>query len=392
MYHTAEPILAWHQAHESFLVNRKPIATIGVVWSQQNTDFYGRDNAAELVDLPFRGMTNALVRARIPFLPVHLDQVEADGAKFSLLILPGVAAMSDTQCAAIRKFVERGGGLIATGDTSRRDEWGDPRDDFELADLFGAHPLNGRRASDDSSRPGELAETLHSYLRLSPERRAAVDGPKTGDEPPVTGPRHPALRGFEETDIIPFGGRLEALRTDGEAQVLMTFVPPFPIYPPETAWMREPKTNIPGLIINEPARSGRVVFLPADLDRRFGRDNLPDHGNLLANLVRWTAKEDIPLAVGGRDRGLLDCHLYRQSNRLILHLVNLTKRRTLATAIDELIPIGPLRVKVKLPPGVSPEKLRLLVSGERGGLLTVVDQIGPFLTFAPFWITKWRSI
>jgi hypothetical protein len=30
--------------------------------------------------------------------------------------------------------------------------------------------------------------------------------------------------------------------------------------------------------------------MPADLDRRFGRDNLPDHGDLLANLVRWASK------------------------------------------------------------------------------------------------------
>ena len=37
----------------------------------------------------------------------------------------------------------------------------------------------------------------------------------------------------------------------------MTFVPPFPIYPPETAWMREPKTDLPGLILNSPARAGR---------------------------------------------------------------------------------------------------------------------------------------
>jgi hypothetical protein len=371
MYHTAEPLLAWHQTHENLLVNREPIATIGVVWSQQNTDFYGRDNAAELVDLPYRGAINALVRARIPFLPVHIDQVEAQGAKFSLLILPALAVMSDAQCAVIRRFVERSGGLIATGDTSRHNEWGDPREDYGLADLFGAHLMKGRQ---DSSRQGEAAQTLHSYLRLTPERRGAVDGPKTGDEPPVTGQRHPALRGFEETDILPFGGRLEPLRVDEGAEVLMTFVPSFPIYPPETAWMRVPKTNIPGLIVNE-SHAGRVVFLPADLDRRFGRDNLPDHGNLLANLVRWAARDDIPLAVEGH--GLLDCHLYRQSSQLILHLVNLTSAGSWRAPVDELIPIGPLRVKVKLPPGVTPGKPRLMVSGETIGL-TVANRWAVF--------------
>lgn len=357
MYHTAESLLNWHQAHESLLVNREPIATVGVVWSQQNTDFYGRDNAGELVDLPYRGMTNALLRARIPWLPVHIDHVERDKAKFSLLILPNVGALSDAQCTGIRKFVQGGGGLIATGETSRYDEWGDARDDFALADLFGAH-----LTKEEPARQRGSLETLHSYLRLIPERRSAVDGPKTGDEPPLTGLRHAVLRGFEETDILPFGGRLEALRVDDQAQVLMTFVPPFPIYPPETAWMRQPKTDIPGLTIRQPANGGRVAFLPADLDRRYGRDNLPDHANLLANLVRWATNDDIPLSVQGR--GLLDCHLYRQSNRVILHLVNLTSAGTWRAPVDELIPVGPLRIKIKFPPGVLPRKPQLLVSGE----------------------------
>jgi hypothetical protein len=124
------------------------------------------------------------------------------------------------------------------------------------------------------------------------------------------------------------------------------------------------------LIVNE-THAGRVVFLPADLDRRFGRDNLPDHGNLLTNLVRWAAREDIPLAVEGH--GLLDCHLYRQSSRLILHVVNLTSAGSWRAPVDELIPIGPLRVKVKLPPGVTPGKPRLMVSGETIGR-TVADR------------------
>ena len=43
IYHTAEPIFQWHKANEELLVNRNPVATVGVVWSQQNMDFYWRD-------------------------------------------------------------------------------------------------------------------------------------------------------------------------------------------------------------------------------------------------------------------------------------------------------------------------------------------------------------
>ncbi len=55
--------------------------------------------------------------------------------------------MSEAQCAAIRRFVERGGSLFATGETSLYDEWGDARPDFALADLFGATASAKRRGS-----------------------------------------------------------------------------------------------------------------------------------------------------------------------------------------------------------------------------------------------------
>jgi len=192
--------------------------------------------------------------------------------------------------------------------------------------------------------------------------RGQTYGPQVGTEPQVTGERHEVLRGFDETDIIPYGGLLEVLKIDAHALVPLTFVPVFPVYPPETAWMREPKTNIPGLILNTSTQRGRVAFLPADLDRRFGRDNLPDHGNLLANLARWAAKDSIPLIVKGS--GLIDCHLYRQADHLILHLVNLTSAGIWRAPVHELISVGPLKISINLPEGVSGNKLKFLVNNK----------------------------
>jgi len=73
MYRTAEPVMKWHKANETFLINRKPVASVGMVWSQRNTDFFGRESAGELVDAPYEGFAQALIRARIPYLPVHAD-------------------------------------------------------------------------------------------------------------------------------------------------------------------------------------------------------------------------------------------------------------------------------------------------------------------------------
>jgi hypothetical protein len=363
IYHTAGPIFRWHKANEEFLVNRNPVATVGVVWSQQNTDFYGRDEAELMVDLPWRGITQALLRARIPYLPVHADHIDRDAKHLSLLVLPNLGVITEDQVASIRHFVEGGGGLIATGESSLYDEWGNRRSDYALGDLFGAHQLEQNQTGSGTTVRRSAAETYHTYLRLTPELRRNVDGPQTGLEPIVNGKRHPVLKGFDETDILSFGGLLKLVRTDPGADVIMTFIPQFPIYPPETAWMREPKTDIPGLILNTLFGGSRIAFMPADLDRQFGRYNLPDHGNLLSNIIRWASKDDIPLAV--ECAGLVDCNIYRQPGRLILHIVNLTSAGTWRQPVDEFIPVGPVKIRIKLPEDVRGRSLNLLVSGQK---------------------------
>jgi Hypothetical glycosyl hydrolase 6 len=342
-FSTAAPMMQWHRANQEYLVNRVPVASVAVGWSQRNMDFFGRDSAEDLVEQPWRGFTQALVRARIPFVPVHLDDLDRDGGRFSVLVLPNIGVVTDEQIAAVRRFVRRGGALVATGQTSLFDQWGDARPDFAMADLFG---VKGGQPNAVNAAP------LHSYMRLSVQ------------------PRHEILAGFEQTDILSFGGRLQPLSVGSNAQVLLTFIPPFPETPPELVWMREPKTDIPGLIVNE-SGGGRVVFMPADIDRRFALYNLPDHGDLLANIVRWAAGDSIPLAVQGP--GLLDCELYRQRDRLILHVVNLTSAGTWRAPVDELIAVGPIQIAARLPDGISATRCRSLATGGGGPIASRIE-------------------
>lgn len=155
----------------------------------------------------------------------------------------------------------------------------------------------------------------------------------------------------------------------------LTFVPSFPTFPPEMAWMRQPTTNIPALVMNS-----QIAYLPADIDSRYARYNLPDHGTLLANLVRWAAGDRIGFQVQGA--GLIDCHLYWQSNSLIVHLVNLTNEGAWRGPIDELIPVGPLQIRIKAPSDFHIRKVESLVSrtqpplmNQQGWITVEVKQI-----------------
>lgn len=360
-YRTAEPLLRWYETNQEYLINRRPVATIGVVWSQQNIDFYGRDQAKDRTILPYNGMIQALIRARIPYLPVHADHIEREAGQLDVLILPNVGSLSESQIRSIRHFVEQGGGLIASGESSLYDEWGERRPDFALKEIFGVHASGESFGSIKAATPSWEEYDSHTYLRLTPELRGQVYGPKMGTEPAITGTRHPVLNGFDETDILPFGGRIEVVQREEEAEIPVTLIPAFPIFPPETSWMRQPTSSTPALVLKTTAAGGRVAYLPADIDRCFGRYNLPDHGNLLENIIRWVANDRIPLKVDGP--GLIDCHLYCQPGRLILHVINLINAATWRPPVHELIPLGPFKISLQLPEDVAATEVKYLVSG-----------------------------
>ncbi len=374
MYDAPKAMADWYLENETLLTRRQPIATVGIVYSQRNHDFFGRDDADLHVTLPQRGFMQALTRARIPYVLVNADDLPQQASGLRLLVLPNVGAMTPAQNRAVRDFVAGGRSLIASGLTSLFTESGDARPDFGLADTLRVRLPEHHPLRDETTRRQWAAGSAQTYLRLDPELRAGVPGPHIASEPPVTGTRHPILKGFDATDLLPFGGTLEDLHLDAGVDVLLTFVPPLPAFPPESVWSPNTRSSFPGLVVHEEAGGGRVAYLAADLDRRYARDNLSDIGTLLANLVRWAAKDDIPLAVSGP--GLLDCHLYRQDARLILHIVNLTNEGTWRGPVDELIPVGPIEVRIQLPDGQRP----------RGARLLAAKRTVPFTT-ASGWVT-----
>ncbi|NHN34668.1 alpha-amylase family protein [Paenibacillus agricola] len=335
------PLMQWHEKNEQYLYNRLPVANVGLIWSQDNTEFYGRGAAEEKVSLPWHGFVRALTRARIPFVPVHADHVAKEAAQLDVLILPDLAVFTDTQCQAIRDFVEAGGSLVFTGASATLDEWGEVRSEFPLASITGIkHQYEIEGAVKNQTSDWAFYDT-HNYFRL-PEQR------------------HSSLSGFEDTDILPFGGQFHRVDTGEQMKAIATYIPAFPIYPPEFSWMREPRTDIPAMLVGEHASGGRIYYFAGDVDRCYGRTHLPDLGDLLANAVKWAAADTLPLQVEGP--GYLDCKLYRQNGRYILHLVNLSGTNQSPGYVEEFLPVGPIAVSVKVE-GLELKHAHLKVSG-----------------------------
>ena len=127
-------------------------------------------------------------------------------------------------------------------------------------------------------------------------------------------------------------------------------VPTYPDLPMEEVYVRDTKTDIPGVMVRS-VGAGRVVYFPWDIDRTFWEIMCQDHGIVLANAVRWAANEEQPLQVQGP--GVLDVALWQQQSSVTAHLVNLTNPMMMKGPVREILPVGPQKVRLKLPGGAT---------------------------------------
>ncbi len=361
-YRTAEPIFKWHEANQDILINRQPQADVGVVWSQHNHDYHGRDKANDRTMNPYRGTTRALDRAGITYLPVNADDIGKAAGRFGVLVLPNLAAMSDKQAAAVEAFAAQGGSVIASSEASLYSEHGDRRKDFALAKLFGVHRKNGAHGDFEAANPDIETSARHTYLRLFPELRAGVHGPSDKTAPKADGSRHPVLAGLDETDTLPFGGYLPIVSVDDDVKVLATFIPDFPIYPPETSWMRQPYSDVPAITVREHG-NGKFVWFVADLDRCYARDDQFEHARLIANAARWMLADRSLLRLEGT-HDLVTAVLYQQDRRQIVHLNNRVLVSRVPGRQNELVPIGPVTLRLRKPSGKTASDANLRVAGK----------------------------
>lgn len=316
-----EDLYTWCAANERYLRHERSLARVGLVYSQQTAWFAGGDRGGRDLEDATNGWYHALVEARVPFEMVHDRLLDGEHlASLKTLILPSIAALSDAQCAQLRAFVERGGGLVATSETSLYDEWGVKRRDFGLADLFGV------------SVTGRTEGPMHNtYLRL--EHDAA--------------PGHPLLAGLEDAPRIIHGvTRVDVTPTVRFPAPPITHIPSYPDLPMEKVFMKTPRTDLAQVFLRE-VGAGRVAYFPWDIDRTFWEILDVDHGKLLRNAVAWATNEPAVVTVEGR--GVLDVAVWRQKDSMTVHCVNLTNPMMMKGPVREVIPVGAQTVRVHLP-------------------------------------------
>ncbi|MFO0843643.1 MAG: beta-galactosidase trimerization domain-containing protein [Gemmataceae bacterium] len=144
------------QRRKPWLTHKSPEPWVALVMSDNTRNFYGRSagRVEERYMANVFGAFRAAVEEHLPVTVVNdWNLNDADLAKYRALVLPNTACLDRDQVAAVERFVRNGGGLVASLDTSLFDEFGNPRDNFALADVFG---VSYRGLPDEAPAKGDL--------------------------------------------------------------------------------------------------------------------------------------------------------------------------------------------------------------------------------------------
>jgi hypothetical protein len=315
----------WMAKHDAHFENKRSFANLGVVMGQRTHLFY-KPPAGAQVRQYMDGIYYALLEGRFLFDFVHEDKMAPEELKkYSALVLPNTALLSDEQCRRLREYVDAGGSLLATFETSLYTELNQRRADFGLADVFGI-----RKAGDI------IATNFNGYM-------ARIET------------QHPILRGFTGTNWIP-GAQNRVPLTAVEGPIL-TVIPGFPGYPPELSYPPQAHSGDPAAVVREKGKS-RLVYFPGDVERTMWQTGHTDLARLLQNSIRWVAGANPPVTIEGE--GVVETFAWETRAGFAVHVLNYTNPAMHRGWIRNFYPIGPQKVRMTLPAARDVTRVELL--------------------------------
>ncbi len=329
-----EEFFPWTAAHDAHLATRRSIANIGVVFGQSTQLLYpgpATVRSRTYMHETTNGIYHALLQGRFAFDFVHEDRLELERLKkYSALLLPNVAMLSDTQCRQLSEYVRAGGSLMASFETSLYDENLQPREDFGLAGLMGVKKAGAAVGTNGNAYSARLEKP------------------------------HEIFAGFSETTWI--AGAQNRMPLKPVEGAVATVVPGFVRYPPELAYPTERKTDEPAVVLRESGKS-RTVWFPGDIERTYWITGHSDLQRLLHNAIRWVSHDERSVQVDGS--GLVEVFCWETEPGYAVHLLNYNTPNAFHGWVEEASPVGPQRVTMKLPSGVRAKNVELLRSRQR---------------------------
>ena len=310
------------QKRRPWLTHKSPEPWAALVMSDNTRNFYGRRPGAveERYLSSVLGVFRVAVEEHLPVTVINdWNLNDSDLSRYDVLLLPNTASLDEAQLKAITRFVEGGGGLVATLDTSLCDEYGTPRPDFGLSHLLGASHAGAIETSKVKSEiDTNFAVALDENYWSKRKNTFAWNQDKSsllGSE------RLSALLGTSEVTFKGPTVRIK-LRENEHSEIDATLRPTSdPAGSPAS----------PALLTRLVGK-GKVVYFAAGIDSAYYLYPYPYQRILLANSVRWAARKPAPVVLKApmcvhstvmrqeaEDHDRLVIHLYNDANSTAFH-------------------------------------------------------------------------
>ena len=293
-----------------YVVGSRPLRWCGLLVSEKTEMWYGAHEPQERYIKGIYGAYQIMLEHHLPVVLVtdrDLERGALEGLK--VLVAPNAAALSEKECENLRRFVQGGGGLVASYETSLYDEEGQPLPDFRLGDLLNAHKVgefDGRtiRVGWDPLKVHFASWNVPATHRWAKgDVRAAME--RHGVTDPLTLVR----------STLPLTGRLLLVEpVHGPRSDLRLTTAHY-----NDQLKKVENSNHPGLVENR-LGAGKVFYFPADLTWTYFRLGEPHVAALLEQAVREAAGEAPAVEVNAPS--IVQTMPYVQGKRLVVHLLN----------------------------------------------------------------------
>jgi hypothetical protein len=170
--------------------------------------------------------------------------------------------------------------------------------------------------------------------------------------------RNALTEGFAETTWI--AGPVWRQPITPLRDAVMTFIKPYPVYPPEAVYQREPPSDIPAMVSREVGNS-RLVYMAGDVDSSFWRLDHMDLGRQISNAVRWLLKGNNAVDVEGD--GLMEVIAWETQRGFAVHLLNYNGANAFRGHMRKPVPLTAQVVRVMVPAEKKIRKASLLHAG-----------------------------
>jgi hypothetical protein len=302
----------WHAENGHHYPGMRSQATVAIYHSRASQTYAAATATRAEQATSCRAAYRVLLESRIPFdfvsdRRMRDDDVAEQLSRYDVIVLPNVACLSNAEAAALDAFVARGGTLIATGETGLYDERGERREGFAL------ESLPATKVSRSDSKLQTYVRVAEHELRLPKTRLLHLDG------------------WYFHTEK----------KHDAESQ--LTLLPPQRFGPPELCFPDATGNHNAGVLTRRHG-DGEVIYLPWLPEWLYHRDGLPEHRELLAQLV--LARTAPPVKVEGI--GPVEVTIHRQAagrGDYLIHLVNYSGQRN--NVFEQPVGLHGFRIGVK---------------------------------------------